>query len=67
VAGMSLPDWLKANNKTLDWLAEQLQISQTGASRIARGKDTRYVNLRRIYEVTDGAVTPNWMILGKAS
>lgn len=64
---MPLSDWLKANNKTREWLGEQLGVSQTNASRIVAGKDTRFSNLARIYELTNGEVTPNWMILGKAA
>lgn len=63
---MPLVDWLKRNGKTQDWLGEQLGMSQSGVGRIVNGRDTRFATLRRIYELTDGAVTPNWMVLGKA-
>jgi hypothetical protein len=67
VAGMTLPEWLEENGKTREWLAGQLGVSQTGASRIVAGKDTKFANLRRIHEITEGAVSPNWMILGRAA
>lgn len=67
VAAQSLPEWLKANGKTQEWLAGRMGLSQTGVSRIIAGKDTKFDNLRRVYEVTDGAVTPNMIVLGKAA
>lgn len=64
---MHLADWLKAENKTQEWLGEQLGMSQTGVSRIVNGGDTSFTTLRRINELTNGAVSPNWMVLGKAA
>lgn len=67
MAGKTLATWLEDNNKTQAWLGEQLAMSQTGVSNVVRGKDTRFDTLRSIYKITDGEVTPNWMILGKAA
>lgn len=67
MAGMTIKDWLKENGKTQEWLAGQLGMSQTGVVRIVAGKTTNYENLRKIHELTNGAVTPNWMVLGAAA
>lgn len=67
MAGMTLKDWLETEDVKQEWLAEKLDMSQSTVSRIISGADTTDSIKRRIYRITEGAVTPNWMVLGRAA
>lgn len=64
MAVMSLIEWMEANGVTQMQFAERTGISQRTISHIKHGGNTDFENLRKIHEVTDGAVTPNMIILG---
>lgn len=65
MAVMTLPDWRAENNKTQTDVAEKIGVSTRAISHIEKGGNTDFENLRKIYELTDGQVTPNMIILGK--
>ncbi len=64
--GMTLKDWLKENGYTQKSFAAHLGVAQSTISRAVNGR-CEFAVMIKIYEATSGAVTPNWIILGKAA
>lgn len=65
IAAMTLEQYLSEHKLTQQEFAEQIGITQSRVSRIlsgSRGMPDRL--LQRIYEVTNGDVTPNDLIIG---
>lgn len=57
---MKLRDYRIQKNVTLAWLAERVGVSEVAMSRYERGvRVPRRDIMRRIEEVTEGAVRPN--------
>lgn len=67
MAGSNLKDWLKANDVTQEQFEATSGVPQSTISRICKGGDSTDDTKRRIYEATNGEVTPNWLVLGKAA
>lgn len=67
MAGMNLGDWLRAKPMTQPAFAKLSGVSQTTISRVVNGGDTTNETMRKIYDATDGEVTPNWLVLNKPS
>ena len=60
IAVMTLTEYLQHRDITAVQLAAELGIDQSSLSRIIRGDQLpRKPLMRRIYQVTDGQVTPN--------
>lgn len=62
---MTLTDWRTQNNKmSMAVLAERLNVSQPTISRIEAGKQWPDRDLlQKIFDLTDGQVTPNDFVL----
>lgn len=67
LAGMNLKDWLAANKLTQEQFEQKSGIPQSTISRICQGGDSTDDTKRKIYETTNGEVTPNWLVLNKAA
>ena len=60
---MTLDEWLTAENKTLEWLADQIGTSIGSASRMTRGlQNIPLSTVSRIEALTGGKVTPEEML-----
>jgi transcriptional regulator with XRE-family HTH domain len=67
LAGSNLKDWLKANGLTQEDFEKKSGLPQSTISRVCRGGDSTDDTKRKIYETTNGEVTPNWLVLNKAA
>lgn len=67
MAGMNLKEWLTKESMTQAEFAAKAKMKQRTVSHIINGGTTSNENHTKIYEATDGEVTPNWTILGKAA
>lgn len=59
-----LRKWRLDNGITQTQLAEDMGITQRTVSHIESGGNTDFDNLRAVFEITKGKVTPNMMVLG---
>lgn len=60
---MDLRSWRKAKGLTLEDLADPLGCSKSQLARIEKGEtETTRATMRKIFEFTEGAVTPNDLV-----
>ena len=65
MAVLSLKEWREQNDKTQGDVAGVLGVAPRTISHIEGGGNTTFANLKAIYDLTDGQVTPNMIVLGK--
>jgi DNA-binding XRE family transcriptional regulator len=65
---MTLKDWRAQHERSQDWVARKVGVSQSTIDRIEKGQQNATINLvRDIVDLTGGAVTVDDLVLGRAA